>query len=125
MSHQYVPHLTISGRFAAISDVYPTSGSCDPTDSIHRGAARAYDDVVARSVRTTIMTSENKATQKASARLSKTKINLEKLGDSKPPVIETVDVASLQVDESYGEDCDPYNSTGQFLVDALKNKRPN
>lgn len=70
------------------------------------------------------MTSENKATQKASARLSKTKINLEKLGDSKPPVIETVDVASLQVDESYGEDCDPYNSTGQFLVDALKNKHP-
>jgi hypothetical protein len=38
------------------------------------------------------------------------------------PVIETIDVASLQLDESYGEDCDPYNSTGQFLVDALKNK---
>lgn len=70
------------------------------------------------------MSSENKATEKAPARLSKTKINLERLGDSKPPVIETIDVASLQVDESYGDDCDPYNSTGQFLVDALKNKHP-
>lgn len=70
------------------------------------------------------MSSENKATPKATARSATAKINLEKLGDDKPPVIDTVDVSSLQLDESHGEDCDPYNSTGQFLVDALKNKRP-
>jgi len=70
------------------------------------------------------MSSENKATQRAPAQLSRTKVNLEKLRDSKTPVIEMIDVASLQVDESYGEDCDPYNSTGHFLVDALKSKQP-
>lgn len=69
------------------------------------------------------MSSENKATRKAPVRLAKKRVNLEKLSDSKPPVIETVDIASLQVDESYDDDGDPYNSTGQFLVDALKNKR--
>jgi len=68
------------------------------------------------------MSSENKATQSAHARLAMSRANLEKLRDKKQPVIETVDIASLQVDESYGEDCDPYNSTGQFLADALKDK---
>jgi hypothetical protein len=105
-----------------VAGVFPTSGSWDPTGSIHSGSAQAYDGVVAGSVRDTIMSSENKATQRAPARSSRTRVNLEKLRDSKMPVIETIDVASLQLDESYGEDCDPYNSTGQFLVDALKNK---
>ena len=68
------------------------------------------------------MSSEHKATHSAHARLAMSRANLEKLRDKKQPVIETIDVASLQVDESYGEDCDPYNNTGQFLVDALKKK---
>ncbi|MBT8090001.1 MAG: hypothetical protein KJO01_07315 [Gammaproteobacteria bacterium] len=68
------------------------------------------------------MSSEHKATHHAHARLAKTRAEIEKLRDRKQPVIETIDVTSLQIDESYGEDCDPYNSTGQFLADALKKK---
>ena len=71
------------------------------------------------------MSSEKKATQSAHARLAMSRANLEKLRDNKQPVIETIDVASLQIDESYGEDCNPYNSSGQFLTDALKKKYDN
>lgn len=38
------------------------------------------------------------------------------------PAIEGIEVTSLQLDESYDVDCDPYNRTGQFLVDAAKLK---
>lgn len=36
--------------------------------------------------------------------------------------VEKIDVTALQIDESYDVDCDPYNCTGQFLVDAAKLK---
>jgi hypothetical protein len=36
------------------------------------------------------------------------------------PAIQKIEVTSLQLDESYDVDCDPYNCTGQFLVDAAK-----
>lgn len=116
------PPLAVSGRFLTISGYIPTDGSCGPTGSIHSGLARAYDGIVIRVCGNIIMSSEHKATQSAHARLATSRANLEKLRDKKQPVIETIDVASLQVDESYGEDCDPYNSTGQFLADALKKK---
>ncbi len=114
--------LAMSGRIAAIAGDNPTNGSCGPTRSIHSGSVRAYDELVVRGVGNIIMSTENKATQHAHARLAKTRADLERLRDGKQPVIETIDVASLQVDESFGEDCDPYNSTGQFLADALKKK---
>lgn len=38
------------------------------------------------------------------------------------PAIQKIEVTSLQLDESYDVDCDPYNCTGQFLVDAAKLK---
>lgn len=69
-----------------------------------------------------IMSNEHKATHHAHARLARTRAEIEKKRDRKPPVIETIDVTSLQVDETYGEDCDPYNSTGQHMVDAVKKK---
>lgn len=116
------PPPVISGRFAAIAGDNPTNGSCGLTGSIHSGSVRAYDELVVRGVGNIIMSTENKATHHAHARLAKTRADLERLRDSKQPVIETIDVASLKVDESYGEDCDPYNSTGQFLADALKKK---
>jgi len=116
------PPPDISGRIAAIAGDNPTDGSCGLTRSIHSGSVRAYDELVVRGVGNIIMSTENKATHHAHARLAKTRADLERLRDSKQPVIETIDIASLQVDESYGEDCDPYNSTGQFLADALKKK---
>lgn len=36
--------------------------------------------------------------------------------------IDKIEVTSLRIDESYDVDCDPYNCTGQFLVDAVKKK---
>jgi len=68
------------------------------------------------------MSTGNKAPRSAQTRLAKTKFNINKVGDIKQPVIKKIYVSSLQIDESYNDDCDPYNSTGQFLVDALKMK---
>jgi len=69
------------------------------------------------------MSTGNKAPRSAQTRLAETKFNINKVGDTKHPVINKIDVSSLQIDESYDDDCDPYNSTGQFLADALKMKR--
>lgn len=66
------------------------------------------------------MSTGNKAPRSAQTGLAKTKFNLSKVDDTKQPVINKIDVSSLQIDESYDNDCDPYNSTGQFLADALK-----
>lgn len=40
----------------------------------------------------------------------------------KPVSVENVDVNALQIDETFDGDFDPYNSTGQFLADAVKKK---
>ncbi len=36
--------------------------------------------------------------------------------------IKKIDVNSFQLDESFGDNSDPYNSTGRFLVTAVKNR---
>ncbi len=43
-------------------------------------------------------------------------------GADKRRVIEKIDLAELAIDDSYGADCDPYNSTGQHLVAEIKKK---
>ena len=63
-----------------------------------------------------------KAPQNAADKPARTKFNVDKSGAAKQPVVENVDVAALEIDQSYELDCDPYNSTGQFLTDALKKK---
>ena len=63
-----------------------------------------------------------KAQQSAADKPARTKFNVDKSGENKQPVVENVDVAALEIDQSYELDCDPYNSTGQFLTDALKKK---
>ena len=37
-----------------------------------------------------------------------------------PPTVKSVDVAALKIDEAGFVDCDPYNSTGQFVTDQIK-----
>jgi len=71
------------------------------------------------------MSTESKAPRSAQPGLAKTKFNVNKLGDIRQPVVNKIDVSTLQIDESFDDDCDPYNSTGQFLADALKMKRDN
>jgi len=63
-----------------------------------------------------------KAPQTAADKPARTKLNVDKSGETKQPVVEKIDVTALEIDESYELDCDPYNSTGQFLADALKKK---
>lgn len=36
--------------------------------------------------------------------------------------IRKIDVNSMQLDESFEDNSDPYNSTGRFLVTAIKNR---
>ena len=63
-----------------------------------------------------------KAPQNAADRPVSVKLNGDKSGETKQPVVENIDVTALEIDESFDGDCDPYNSTGQFLADALKKK---
>ena len=44
------------------------------------------------------------------------------MAKKKQPSIENIDVNALQIDETFDGDFDPYNSTGQFLADAIKKK---
>ena len=64
-----------------------------------------------------------KAPQSAAERPARTKFKVDNSGEKKHPIVEKIDVATLEIDESYELECDPYNSTGQFLVDALKNQQ--
>ncbi len=68
------------------------------------------------------MSTEYKASQNAPTKLAKAGSDIDEAGVAKPPVVERIDVNALQIDDSYDVDCDPYNSTGQFLAEALKNK---
>lgn len=63
-----------------------------------------------------------KASQSASERPARTKFKVDHSGESKKPVVQNIDVTALEIDESFDADCDPYNSTGQFLVEAVKKK---
>ena len=63
-----------------------------------------------------------KAPQNAADRPERTGFTVDKSGETKQPVVEKVEVTALEIDESYELNCDPYNSTGQFLVDAVKKK---
>ena len=64
------------------------------------------------------------ASQGAPDGLARTKFKVDHSGDAKQsPLVEKMDISVLEIDETYDADCDPYNSTGQFLVDALKKKR--
>jgi len=68
------------------------------------------------------MSTENTASQSAPARLARTKADKQKPSGIQQPAVENIEIASLQIDESYDVVGDPYNCTGQFLVDALKKK---
>jgi len=47
---------------------------------------------------------------------------VEAAAERKPLSVRNVDVSELQIDETFDGDFDPYNSTGQFLADAIKKK---
>jgi hypothetical protein len=53
------------------------------------------------------------------------KFNVDKSGQSSLPFVKEIDVSTLQIDDSLDADCDPYNRTGQFLIQGLKKDRSN
>jgi hypothetical protein len=69
-----------------------------------------------------IMSTYIKAQQNAADRPDRTAFDVDQSVETKQPVVEKVEVTALEIDQTYELDCDPYNSTGQFLVDAVKNK---
>ena len=38
------------------------------------------------------------------------------------PAVENADITQLKIEESAGVDCDPYNSTGQFLAAEIRRR---
>ena len=64
------------------------------------------------------MSSEKTTTQVEPNGPAKGKVDT--AAERKPLSVRNVDVSELQIDETFDADCDPYNSTGQFLADAIK-----
>ncbi|MGI9248997.1 MAG: hypothetical protein ACR2QI_08270 [Woeseiaceae bacterium] len=64
------------------------------------------------------MSTLNKGLRTEPAQFAKTRINTDKAGGLDQRANEEIEVLSLRIDESYGVECDPYNSTGQFLANA-------
>jgi len=110
----------MGGRISATSGSDPTNGICDATNSIHNGLCATYDISVRRSVRDIIMSTGNTTLQDTYAEFARRNSRVDEAADVERHAIENVEVASLQIDDSYDVDCDPYNCTGQLLVDAKK-----
>lgn len=68
------------------------------------------------------MSTEKTAPRNAPRQPAKAALTARKPAETKKSVIQNIEVTSLQLDESYDVDCDPYNCTGQYLVDAAKLK---
>jgi len=68
------------------------------------------------------MSAEKTAPSKAPAGLGTDKLKITEAAEVNQSAVKNVEVTSLQIDESYDVDCDPYNCTGQHLVDALRAK---
>lgn len=68
------------------------------------------------------MSSYIKASQTVADTPARTKFKIDNGDETRLPAVKKIDVGSLEIDDSYELDCDPYNSTGQHLVDAVKEK---
>lgn len=66
------------------------------------------------------MSTQKTAPRKAPAQSAEAGLTVDNLAEGHRPATQKVEVTSLQIDESYDVDCDPYNCTGQFLIDAAK-----
>ncbi len=69
------------------------------------------------------MSTEKTTPREAKARLVKGNFAIHGEAANEPAPADEIEVTALQIDETYDVDCDPYNCTGQFLVEALKDRR--
>lgn len=79
-----------------------------------------YADIMMSTAGSGIMSAQNSSERILPERVVSTKAKIDLAIHSKWPVIQKIDVASLQIDEAHNVDGDPYNCTGRFLVDAIK-----
>ena len=98
------------------------NGSADPMGNVHSLLMSNYDRTVTVIERNVIMSSEDTGTFAPSERPTKASARVKPVAKKKQPSIENIDVNALQIDETFDGDFDPYNSTGQFLADAIKKK---
>jgi len=68
------------------------------------------------------MSTDKTAPRVASNKQATGEFKVETAAERKAVSIRNIDVAELQIDETFDADCDPYNSTGEFLADAIKKK---
>ncbi len=90
--------------------------------NVHSLPMSNYDGTVAVIERETIMSIEETGTFGPAERPAKGGVKVERVAKKKQPSIENIDINALQIDETFDGDCDPYNSTGQFLADAIRKK---
>lgn len=69
------------------------------------------------------MSREKAAVKNAESQQPTGKTERRAAAGNKSTAVEEIAVTSLQIDESYEVDSDPYNSTGKFLAEALRAKR--
>lgn len=68
------------------------------------------------------MSTDWKGPPDAPVRWARPKNDVKEPGGQRTPDVEQIDIDRLEIDESFAVDCDPYNSTGQHLVDTLKKR---
>ncbi len=68
------------------------------------------------------MSSNNSVTENRLIHTGKEVVRTDSARKSVRPAIQTIDAAALQIDKVNYVDCDPYNSTGQFVTDAIIEK---
>lgn len=68
------------------------------------------------------MSTEKTALQNRPGPSAKRNIKVDNAAERKQPVVQNVEIDALKIDETFDGDFDPYNSTGQFLSDAIKRK---
>lgn len=70
-----------------------------------------------------IISRENRTLANPPERFVKPETIVEETGAAESDEVDNAEANELQIDDSYGLGCDPYNSTGQFLTDVLKKMR--
>ena len=96
------------------------SGTGRPTGNVHTVSTAPYDGTVTKIERDIVMSTEK--TTPRTGLIGPAKGKVEPAAERKPLSVRNVDVEELQIDETFDAACDPYNSTGQFLADAIKRK---
>jgi hypothetical protein len=68
------------------------------------------------------MTSESSPAKVASGRAPDNRFGREVRASEKQSILKRIDIAALQLDDTFDGDGDPYNNTGRHLLPLFKDK---